>query len=325
MFRGALAGVTTMPTLTDLVVARVFPLLPLAGTKPVAWLRPGAAASTLCVGTRRTWPGGGQAVALGFRPRDDQAASTGVEARTWFEILHALGAYPASGVFAENDNPTVISRTSDMLACSFPNGTVALCPHYRHHEESWPGGFFRDEEDDRRILAENPLPDDAFDLRELHIAGQAVTYHGRHAVAWRRGADHGLLAFSGRQCTGIELDGRGYSWSDRPLDIAWHPLGPEQALPGCRPLYRVWCGSRARVRVPLNLDAGDAGLQVWLGALVPGDLRQRRREVIGRAGYGQRPVPFQIDNGALVLDIDDELREHWLYVVRASRPGRART
>ena len=82
-----------------------------------------------------------------------------------------------------------------------------------------------------------------------------------------------------------------------------------------RPLYRVWCGSEGRVSVPLNLEAGP-NTEVWLGALHPGTLQQRRRETRGRVGYGYRRVPFDVVEGSLQVEVDDDLAGHWLYVVR---------
>jgi hypothetical protein len=270
------------------------------------------------VGTLKRTPGGGQALYLGFRPRDDQAASTGVEARAWFEILHRLGAYPASGVFEQDDNPAVISRTSPFLACAFPNGAVALAPHFRTHEENWPGGFFRKPEEDAAALQENPLPADRLELVDFQVAGQSVTYTGRHAVAWRRGENGELPAFAGTECTGIRLDGQVYTWSEAPVDIAWHPLRPDQHMPGIEALYRVWVNGEGRVCVPLGLEPG-AGLEVWLGTHLPawqGRRRSAPTHDYARAGYGLRAAPFALLNGDLVLEVDDRLREHWLYVVK---------
>jgi hypothetical protein len=294
--------------LTDLVVDRVFAVQPLDGAECVACVRTGDPGGARCVGTRKAYLGGGQAIYLGFRPRDDQCASTGTEANTWFELLTCLDAYRG------DDNPTVVSRTSPYLACTFANGTTALCPHYRHHPESWPGGFFRDLELDARLMEQNPPPDDTISLDGLRLAGQTVIYQGRHAVAWRRDADGGLIAFSGRACTGIELDGLLYAWAETPVDVAWHPLGAEHAIDGYTPLYRVWCGTEGRVRLPLGLS-GEPGLQVWRGALVPAGGRNAAE---GRVGYGYGQVPFSVEEGALALDVDAESAERWLYVVLAS-------
>ncbi len=306
-FAGPLADVAPMTILTDFTVDRVFPVTVGPEAEPVAFLRTGGAADELCVGARCAHSGGGQAVYLGFRPRDDQAASTGGEIRTWFEILRALGAYPA------DDNPAVISRTTPYLATTFRNGAAALCPHYRTHEESWPGGFFRDEALDEQIVAANPVPPDEIALDDFRVAGHTVTYRGRHAVAWRVDAAGRLAAFSGVDCTGITVDGQSYAWADAPVAIAWHPISAEQHLPERPALYRVWCGAEGHVRVPLGLDA-NAEYQVWLGAFEPGNTRKRRQEASGRAGYGSHPVPFAVQDGALALDVDDALVGHWLYV-----------
>ncbi|MEA3338126.1 MAG: hypothetical protein U9R25_19740 [Chloroflexota bacterium] len=313
-FGGALAGVAPMSILTDMVVDRVCPLRALSGTETVATLRKGGASHPLCVGTRKLHPQGGQALYLGFRPRDDQAASTGKEVRTWFEILHAAGAYPGSGLFAAQDNPSVISRSSEYVASSFPNGAVAICLHYRHHEESWPGGFFRDEELDARIMQENPLPPDDINLVDWPVAGQLLRFRGQHAVTWRCDEDSNLVAFAGFGCTGIGLDSRQWSWSDEPVDIAWHPLSSEQATDDYEPLYRIWCGSTGSVRLPLGLD-GTADLEVWLGAYHP--VADRRWDAVrGRVGIGERRLTFRLDDGALLLDVDESTRGHWFYVVK---------
>ena len=309
-FNGSLRRVAPQMILTDFVVDRVFPVEPATGGKRVATVATGRPEGAWCVGTRKTFAGGGQAIYLGFRPRDDQAASTGVETRTWFEVLRALGAYPASGKDAHNDNPSVLSRTGDLLACAFANGALAVCPHFKDYPENWPGGFFRDEADDERIMAENPPPDDHFELRDWRVAGQSVTYTGRHAVAWRRDAQGNLIAFAGHDCTGIEIDGRRYQWSDAPVNIGWHPIAPDQRTEHYRPLYRVWCETPGQVRVPVELP--QAPLQVWLGAHMPGG--RSRRASHGRAGYGERQVPFRVEGGALVFDISEDIAGHWLYV-----------
>jgi hypothetical protein len=279
-------------------------------------LCPGGAKPAIVVGTYKHFRGGGQAVYLGFRPRDDQAASTGSEARAWYEILKSLGAYPASGQFPGNDNPTVISRTTNYLACIFPNGATALAPHYRDHEESWAGGFFRDVDADQRILEEYPAPSDEIDLHDFQVAGQTISYQGRHAVAWRCSPDGKLAAFAGIRCTGIVLNGTSITWSDLPVDIGWHPVSPTQKAPGFTPLCRVWCGTPADVRLPLDLTS-DPAIQVWLGADVGGFNHRKGKESFGRTGYGMKQVDFEVDQGWLMLRINEETAGNWLYVVKA--------
>ena len=315
-FQGALRSVPSQPVLTDFVVDRVFPVQPVNGSEPVAMLNTGGPQGRICVGTCKVHPTGGQALYLAFRPRDDQAASTGVETRTWFEVLRACGAYPASSTCkeGENDNPSVISRTRDLLVCAFSNGALAAGPHYKDYPENWPGGFFRDEDTDQRLMQEQPPPSDAIDLHDQPIAGQIVTYQGQHAFVWRR-EGKSLIGFAGYGCCAITLNGVEHRWSDEPVDIGWHPLASTQATSSFEPLYRVWCNTPGSIHVPLNLT--DDNVQVWRGAYVPWGGRRQRGAARGRAGYVDRQVPFIVSaSGNLELVIDDQSCGYWLYVVR---------
>jgi hypothetical protein len=200
---------------------------------------------------------------------------------------------------------------------------LGICPHYRRHAESWPGGFYRDDERDRRIIEENPVSPDTIKLDDLRIAGQSVAYRGRHAVVWRYDGNGALLAFAGLGCVGIQLNGYEFAWSEQPVDIAWHPLGSAYQTPGYLPLYRVWCGSPGVVRVPLPLDCtwdatgnlDEADIEVWLGAYKPADVRQETGTHL-RVGYGAHQIPSVFADGSLVLDVDARICDHWLYVVR---------
>jgi hypothetical protein len=116
-FDGRLGDVPEQAILTDLLVDHVYPVKVSPGVEVVARL------GSETVGAHRSFNSGGRATFLGFRPRDDQSASLGGESATWFEVLKALGAYPASGKFpGTNDNPSVLSRTNAWAACAFPNG-----------------------------------------------------------------------------------------------------------------------------------------------------------------------------------------------------------
>ena len=118
-FSGPLGKVPPQQILTDFLVDYTYPVEPEAGAEVVARV------GQNIVGLHRKVAKTGCAAFLGFRPRDDQAASLGAEVRTWFEILSALGAYPASASgAAPNDNPSVISRTTALCGVRVPQ---------RHH------------------------------------------------------------------------------------------------------------------------------------------------------------------------------------------------
>ena len=228
-FSGALADVPAQSVLTHFLVDHVYPVEPAAGAEPVARIQ------DLCVGLRRTSGLQGSATFLGFRPRDDQSASLGSEARTWLEILtSALGAYPPSRPeLARNDHPAVVSRESPWLACSFPNGTVTLAAHLHRYAEAWPGGFHRDAEQDAKIVAAHPLPSDLLGLDRVCVAGHEIGYRGRLLVAFRRSSSGELLAFGGYDCDVIHLDGVEHRFAERPLEfVAWAPVAAQAPRTG---------------------------------------------------------------------------------------------
>jgi hypothetical protein len=241
--------------LTDFLVDLVYPVEPDAGAEPVA------AVNRQVIGVHRAAAKGGSATFLGFRPRDDQAASLGEEVRTWFEILLALGAYPKTRAEASaNDNPSAVSRTTPYLACAFPNGTTAVAVHYRTHEESWPGGFHRDAEKDKEAIARNPLPPDKLELRDFAVNGHRVTYDGSLAVAFRLDDRGALLAFAGHNCAKIVLDGREHAFASQPMAlIAWAPVLAERRVAGGA-VSELWVQGEAEVSMPLPAGVSKGGL-----------------------------------------------------------------
>jgi hypothetical protein len=296
-FEGILSDVESMPILTGMLVDRVYPVEKAEDARVVARI------GDQIVGTVRTSAANGKAVFLGFRPRDDQSQSLGYDVRSWFEILRAIGAYPGS------DHPVAVSRTTNYLASRFPNGAVAICPHYRTHPESWYGSFFRDPERDAAIVAQNPPPDDAIILENFRVATYTVTYQGGHAVTFRVEAGH-LIAFSGVASSQITINHQTYRWAESPVDVAWHPI-PEAFRIESGAIYRVWCGNEGMFRVPLGLESGE----VWKGAyLAPLSEAGRRFAAEGPAGYVTERVPARFEDGHLVLNIDADLVGYWLYI-----------
>lgn len=264
-FAGVLESVPPQSVLTDFLVDLVYPVEPDAGVAPVATV------NRQVVGVSRALAHGGSATFLGFRPRDDQAASLGGEVRTWFEILCALGAYPRTRPeFPVNDNPSVVSRATPYLACSFPNGTTSIAAHYRAHEESWPGGFHRDAKQDAEILARNPLPSDKLELRDFAVNGHRVTYDGRLTVAFRLAADGALKAFAGHHCQRIGIDGREHTFASQPMAlIAWAPVLTERRVPGGA-VMEIWAQGDAEVSVPT--PPGISRGRLFLQGARPGSL-----------------------------------------------------
>lgn len=228
VFSGVLKQVPDQVILTHELVDRIYPVTPAEGTAPVAHVQ------GRVVGTVRSLTPGGTAAFLGFRPQDNQSCSLGYEVRTWFEVLAALGAYPASGKFpGVNDNTEYLSRTGDYMVCRFPNGTITIAPHLRLLEEDWPGGFARDAKADAAWEAKHTLPSDKIELRDFKVQGHSVTYDGADVMAFRLDPQGHLLAFAGMNCRQITVDGQTTVFSDKPLaKVVFAPLYPSRCVPG---------------------------------------------------------------------------------------------
>lgn len=277
-FEGALSNVGPMSILTDFLVDHVYPLTPAGDTAVLARVK------GQIVGTMRTLPGGGRRVVLGLRPRDDQSGSLGYEERHWFDILNTLGAYPPTGRLAGvNDNTEYVSRATGYLACRFPNGTVAIAPHLRDLEESWPGGFARDAKQDEAIVKGLKLPSEQINLADFKVNGHTVTYKGQHALAFRAD-DHGVpVAFCGTITDRITIDGRTTVFADKPMQLlAWAPVEPARLVKnGAIMQIVVHGGGKVSIPVP--------------GLTGPVDLIAEG----GTPGSRGATVPSRVENGVL--------------------------
>lgn len=293
-FSGALEGVPDMPVLTHFLVDRVYPAAPAEGVEAVAHV------GSYCAGTLRRLPSGGMLGFLGFRPRDDQAASLGYETRTWFEILDRLGAYPPTGAFPEiNDSPDHLSRTGPYLVCRFPNGAVGVAPHLTSVLEEWPGGFARNAEQDAEIMKRVVMPPDRVHLEDFPVNGKKVSYEGRMAVLWRAGEDGVPEAFAGMDCREITLNGVKTAFADTPMPlVAWAPVPESRRVQGGARLLVFFHGA-GQLRIPVSPALGLAGEAFSQGG------------VPGSKGV---PVSVTLEAGNLQIMAAPDTAGRWIFV-----------
>ena len=292
-FSETLANVPDMTILTDFTVDLVHPLSPREDATVVAKVRNHIA------GVHRAL-GKGTVTTLGFRPRDDQSGSLGYDARYWFEILLALGVYPASGAFGEvNDNTEYLSRTTDYLCCRFPNGALAIAPHLRELEESWPGGFARNREEDLALLATIELPGDNIALEDFRIHGKTVAYTGTHAVTFRTDSDNTLIAFAGRGADRITIDGKTTVFADQPMGLAaWAPVREDRRVSGGAKITVFYWGE-GELRIP----APD--VQEPVAVHVEGPTPGSRGEAL----------TARLEDGCVVINAESRFENRWVYVL----------
>jgi hypothetical protein len=245
-FTGTLSGVEPQTILTDFVVDYLYPVTKVGNAEVIATNMDNT------IGTAKKYPNGGAAYYLGFRPRDDQSKSLGYETRTLFEILDKIGAYPATGKFKTNDNPSYLSRNTDYFMTTFPNKTTFVVRHYRTHVENWDGGFSRDDARDAEALKNNPLPTDTITLANAKINGHDVTYNGKLTLAFN-GDGKQLTEFMGHDCTGITFDGKKYTFATGKLNSL--TFGP---VNGDKNHYNMYVNGQTSVTIPVTATAKTA-------------------------------------------------------------------
>lgn len=278
-FEGSMAGIQPQTILTDFTVDRIYPVKPAGGSSEVV-----ARCGNDILGIKHTL-GKGTAWYFGFRPRDDQSASLGYETRTLFEILNRAGSYPPSGKFKLNDNPTVVSRTKPYFASTFPNGTTCVVKHYRHHVESWTGGFSRNQKADSVALEANPLPSDSLELVDFQVNGNRINYSGRMNMAYRLDKDGRLTAFLGKGCKDITIDGTRYDLASAAADVFFAPTAGDPMV------YEAQITGNAEVSLPLPSKA-------------------KKAEVL----CGGNAVPSKVSKGVLTFIVSPELSGQWLRI-----------
>ncbi len=283
-FKNQLGKVPSQTILTDFLVDRIYPVTPMAGAETVA------EADGKIIGVSSKL-GKGSVCYLGFRPRDDQSASLGYETRTLFEILNAVGAYPATGKFADaNDNTEYVSRNSDYFTTRFPNGTTIVVRHYRTHRENWPGGFSRNDEEDKKFLAVNPMPTDEVNLSGFKVNGHVLDFKGNLSLAFRLNDRKELMAFDGYQCSKVTIDGKSYAFSDQPLErIAFMPENEANNS------FTLLLKGSGKVRIPVS------GLNATPAKLL---------------GPNSKEVKFQNEKGWLTFELTPELSGKWLRITK---------
>lgn len=292
-FREQLAAVAPQIILTHYMPDRVYPVTPGKGTVPVALM------GNDVVGTLHQRTGEGPALFLGYRPRDDQASSLGYETRNWFEILNAIGAYPSTGKFRQNDNTEFLSRTTPYLCCRFPNGTVSIARHFRHTPELWPGGFARDAKQDAEYLKQNPPPDDSLKLNRFLINGHTVDYEGAQLVVFRTDERKRLVSFAGYNTNAISIDGKRTEFAEKPVGgIAWAPVPEARRLKGGALMQLILYGS-GDVYIPVF------GLPEKLEVIAEG----------AKPGSRGQSIPSSRRNETLAITAPPDVSGRWIYIV----------
>jgi uncharacterized protein (AIM24 family) len=127
-----------------------------------------------------------------------------------------------------------------------------------------------------------------------------VSFTGEHAVAFRVDSEGNLIAFAGRKCHEITVDGRKTVFADADVDeIGWAPVAAARRVAGGA-VIQIQVSGTGKVRVPA------AGLPASINLYAEGPKPGSRGERITCTREGD----------ALVFQATKELRGHWLYGVQ---------
>ncbi len=214
---------------------------------PIAWLGEKA------VGFEKTYPGGGKAVYLAFRARDDQSKSMGSDISTLFDVLCYMGAY--SDATGEK-----ISRPEGAryVVNRFPNGAVSLAPHYRTFSECWPGLYGRDPKQDEEYLQGRELPSTEISLCDKEIFDTKVSYFGTGTLSYNL-CDGKLYGFAGNGGR-IFLNGISYNIAAPGSDCGFAYLSKEHLDVKKAAVVRYAAAGRVTIPNSLNMTAPKAAV-----------------------------------------------------------------
>lgn len=284
---GGMCTVKDMPILTDLFPDRIYPVVPGEG-KAIATL------GEKILGTLKEYPGGGKAVYLGFRVRDDQSGSTGEDVDTLFSVLRELGCYEEKGC-------EISSRPAESryIYNRFPNGSVTLCNHMRSlREQGWQRTFYRDEEKDQEFMKHLTIPSREVHLEEMELLGHRVTYEGMGALTYRYDPQEGLLGLVGSDTCGICIDGQEYRFTEEPVNLVWGRLDRKVLKDEIKEAYVLKCSRSVRIKLPMDA----AGMACGLCA-------NHVLDVI-------RDYPFTTENGETYIEISEAAAGQWMVLYR---------
>jgi hypothetical protein len=142
-----------------------------------------------------------------------------------------------------------------MFSC-FPNGTIAVAPHYKDIEEGWEGGFARNNEKDEQIVKQLNLKPNSIDLTDFKVWGHTVSYQGLRAMAFRV-SNGELLAFTGANSKEINIDGKAFIYSDNPVAfIAWAPV-PQNRYVENGAIATIMANGNGNIYIPLKPIPGN--------------------------------------------------------------------
>ena len=284
-FDGTFKGIEPMEIRTDLLPDFVYPLE--ADDAEVV-----AFAGGLPIGTVAK-RGQGVMCYLGFRPRDDQSVSTGKDVSTLFDILSALEAY-APDSLEKRSRP----ESSRYIMSTFENGAISVANHYRTFQEDWYGSFFRDEEEDKRLLEGRELTPYDIEFENEVILGQTVTYKGCGCMSYNTDANNSLVGFAGENTRGIKVDGKEYTLFSEKANIMFAVMNKTRIPEALSSVILLKADRSGVFTVPAPAGFENAKAGYCTFGFVDAD----------------QPADVKVENGTIILTVTEEMKNKFIGV-----------
>ncbi len=285
-FGGMFAGIKDMKVPTDYIVDALWPVA-IADAQPVAYV------DDTLVGTAKQYAGGGLAVYMGCRLRDDQSQSLGEDVDTLFRVLCAMGAYRPGSLEVRSRE-----TNAEYLLNTFADGSIACAPHFRKVYEAWEGKFFREEAFDAAVLEGRQLPTGHISLHE-EIAGHNIDFEGEEYVGYNLDEAGAPKAMFGIGTDGITVDGVKYIFADRVAKFEFAPVPEKYLTEDVKRAILTTCWTTgATVSVP-----------------VPGSSEVKVLACRDRLFKAEDAVPFTREDGVVRYTVDEALAGKRIYII----------
>jgi len=152
---------------------------------------------------------------------------------------------------------------------------------------------------DSMALKDRKLPPVEVDVKDFDIDGHRVTFSGRGPVSWRCGPE-GLAAFAGSATTGIEVDGRRWTFTAAPARIGFAPVAPERLPQGSGPAWHLLLDA-PEATLPIPIAAG-AEVIAWRDAYGDGRKLEPVKVEVVKEGEGIRvKVPPELRGSQIII------------------------
>jgi hypothetical protein len=135
-------------------------------------------------------------------------------------------------------------------------------------------------------------------LRDFHVNGHTITYAGQQAMTFRVDDRERLIAFAGRGCRAITVDGHETVFADGPSGIAWAPVPESMRVPGGA-VVQIRVEGEGTVHIPMPGLSG--GPKLFAEGGTPGS-------------HGES-LPCSLAKGTLTFTSPARVSGRWLYVL----------